>query len=146
MYIQKLDDPKTIRRVCITHNVFSLLQYLLISTTEEIKHTFFFFTDGKFSRHFPNSMVFNIKRRGFGRGKYLQGYIFLLRRNKLWPFLKHAEFYAQDNGVQDWSHRGCCRCCSRSFFLSPCIFRTNCPLVWVVALTHYFYEIFQFCF
>lgn len=102
MYIQKLDDPKKIRRVCISHNVFSLLQYLLISTAKEIKHTFFFFTDDKFSRHFPNSMVFNIKRRGFGRGKYLQGYIFLLRRNKLWPFLKHAEFYAQDNGVQDW--------------------------------------------
>lgn len=91
-----------IDRVCITHTVYTLLQYLLLSSLEELQRTWFFFPDDKFLSFFPNSTVFTLKRGKFLKSKYLQAYYLLLRRNREWPFLHHSKIYAQDHLLTDF--------------------------------------------
>lgn len=91
-----------VSRVCIVHTVYALFQYLLLSSVDEIKHTYFFFSDEKFIRFFPNSTVFLLKRGKIFKSKYLKAYFFLWKKRYLWPFLRDAEIYAQDHLLTDF--------------------------------------------
>ena len=97
-----------IRRVCVTHTVYTLLQYLLLSSIEEIRHTFFFFAQfppayqEKLKTIFPNSTVYDFGRGKIIKSKYLQGYWWPFRKNRVWPFLKTAEIFAQDHLLVDF--------------------------------------------
>lgn len=92
-----------ITRVCISDSVHSLLLYLLISTEDEIKQTFFFFQDGihesirkKFPHHYWMEVLpLNKTKYGYLRLLIKQIQLNLFCRMK-WSFLKTAEIYALD--------------------------------------------------
>ena len=102
MFTIEKKSHSEINRVCIAHTAYALLQYLLLSSLEELQHTWFFFPDDHFISFFPNSSVFTLKRGKILKSKYLQAYYLLLRRNKLWPFLRHSKIYAQDHLLTDF--------------------------------------------
>lgn len=85
-------------RVCIINNMYGLLQYLLISSLEELEDTFFFFDDDV-----PDVLVSNYKNwtkmytptSAVGKLRYLLELRYVVR--KKYPFLKTAEIYGQDN-------------------------------------------------
>ena len=86
------------KRVCITGTIYSLFLYLLISSEQQIKDTFYFFGDP-----IPYHVQKNFKYYySFKRGlklwerRILKIYLRLFSRFK-WNFLNEAEIYAQDH-------------------------------------------------
>jgi hypothetical protein len=86
-------------RICIVDTVYTLLLYLLYSSEEEIKQTFFFFGDGihesiryNFNHHyFKQPKIFGIKY-------YLHMLLFVRTVRKIrWPFLKFADLFGHDH-------------------------------------------------
>lgn len=85
------------QRVCIIDNMYSLLQYLLLSKTEEIEHTYFFFGSSikeDISIHYHHTYLF--------RPSFIIFYAFkkaIINHCKyfLWPFLRHCAIWGQDN-------------------------------------------------
>jgi hypothetical protein len=96
---------KQYSRVCLTHNAYALLTYLLYSSEEEINDTFFFFATGvdkSIRINFPGQHHFfpHIKRNGNEIIKllyhiYIYIFIWLMRKTR-WAFLKDALFFAHD--------------------------------------------------
>ena len=93
---------KDVKRVCMAHTVYTLLQYLLISSEEELQQTFFFLSTD-FSPHLldrlPNKYVCYPHKAPFLLRPF-HNLLKLFRQctNKItYPFLKHAEIYALDH-------------------------------------------------
>lgn len=93
---------KDVKRVCMVPTVYSLLQYLLISSEDEIKHTYFFLTTTFGERtlsFFPNKhVIYPGQAHVLLRGPRLLYKMFLMwTRNLFWPFFRHAEVFALDH-------------------------------------------------
>lgn len=92
-----------ITRVCISDSVHSLLLYLLISTEDEIKQTFFFFQDGiheSIRKKFPHHYWMEVLPLALSKTKKIKLHLkrILLHLSTLirWQFLRTAEIYALD--------------------------------------------------
>lgn len=88
---------KKISRVCIVNNAYVLFQYFLLSSLEEIGHTFFFFAED------INDNIadrFEHARLCLPSSK-IKVFFFLIwlkiTSDVKWPFLKECEFWGQDN-------------------------------------------------
>ena len=105
---------KDVKRVCMAHTVYTLLQYLLISSEEEIKHTYFFLAttlNERICAFFPNKYVlYGVKAPVLMRPfRLLQKLFFMWTRNFRWSFLKQAEIYGLDHAA----------------IFSPLLYKTN---------------------
>lgn len=90
------------KRVAMPCSIFSLLFYLLISTTEEIEETYYFLgnaIDKSVRDNFPNATCINYKNGGLVSA--LNRHLIKIRlkwvKDSKWPFLKSAEIFAQDH-------------------------------------------------
>ena len=95
MFFQKKRYP----RVCMVVTVYGLFEYILYSTVEEVKKTYYVlpvFMWKEYGKHFQNS--FCMPDRGYGdRWKnLLWGYFYLLKWIKL-PSFKGAELFVHDH-------------------------------------------------
>lgn len=89
-----------IERVCVVDTVYTLFLYLLISTMEEIKKTFFFFSSG-----IPEEIRSNFKQNSFYFDRNILSYKTYQRfclemrflAKLLWPFLRNK-------GLTYWGH------------------------------------------
>ena len=94
---------KTITRVCYPANLYMLLQYLLISTPEEIDNTFFFFTGNRFDtirKKIKNHkfFIFDKLPRALRILLWLPYWgWYMLAKNFLWPFLRHSKLFINDH-------------------------------------------------
>lgn len=97
------EGKRMFSRVCHPFGSYTLLQYLLISSEEEIADTFFFFMRGwisdsvieKFPNRFASSYVTRSKfMKIFGLVWWKLMTIF---KNHRWPFLKNAEMFMDDH-------------------------------------------------
>lgn len=88
---------KEYRRVCIVNNAYVLFQYFLLSSLDEIRDTYFFFTEDikeEVAEHFDHA------RLCLPKGK-LRQFLFLIWLNisadYRWSLLKTCEIWGQDN-------------------------------------------------
>lgn len=84
-------------RVCITNNMYCLLQYLLLSSVEEIEHTYFFFGSSvkkDISKHYHHTYLL---RSSFLPYYALKKIIINYCKYMIWPFLRHCTIWGQDN-------------------------------------------------
>jgi hypothetical protein len=95
--MKKSKENKT-TRVCIVDTIYTLFVYLLYSSEDELKHTYYFFTNGvaksirdKFASHYFFDVTKKINKNIFWRiiNLYIIGYF-------RWPFLRTAEIFGHD--------------------------------------------------
>jgi len=91
---------KDFNRVCMPATVYVLLFYLLISSEEEIKDTFFFTQYGipdSICKNLKNSYYIDTNKWYFNHLKKLPAILYMLfLRETKWRFMKKAEIYGLD--------------------------------------------------
>lgn len=101
---------KDVKRVCMAPTAYTLLQYLLISSEEEIKHTYFFLPNNFRKRildFFPNKfVVYPSQAPLWLRGPRMVMKLLLSRtKNLFWPFFRNAEIYSCDHAFFGLLHK-----------------------------------------
>lgn len=93
--------PVQIKRVCVIDSAYSLLLYFLISTEEEIDHTFYFWSKGipeQVKSYFKNqSFSFNKVFKNRFQLYWYQMKLYHYQATCKWPFLKNKD-------ITYWGH------------------------------------------